>query len=105
MIIRTLLVAALLASGTLAIAGCASNEHQRSAGTYIDDASVTTRVKTALLTEKDLNSFDISVETFEGSVQLSGFVNSQWQIDRAGQVAAAVNGVRNVRNNLIHKTN
>ncbi|MCY1383722.1 Osmotically-inducible protein Y [compost metagenome] len=53
--------------------------------------------------ENDVNSFDIKVKTFNGTVQLTGFVDSQWQIDKAVQVAAAVDGVRQVKNDLVHK--
>lgn len=105
---RPLFVAVLLSLGAglpLFATGCANSPHNRTVGTVIDDATLTTRVKSALLGEPEVNSFDISVETFEGSVQLSGFVNSQWQIDKAGQVARSVSGVREVRNNLVHKAN
>lgn len=102
--LKTLLTAALISSGALFATACAHNDgHERTAGAVIDDATVTTRVKSALLAEKDVNSFDIKVETFEGTVQLSGFVDSQWQIDKAIQVAKAVSGVQRVRNDLIHK--
>lgn len=101
--LKTLMTAALVASGTLMAVGCANQGHHRSAGVVIDDATVTTKVKSALLAEKDVNSFDIKVETFNGTVQLSGFVDSQWQIDKAGQITAAVGGVQNVKNNLVHK--
>ena len=101
--IKILLSAALLASGALVTVGCAHSGHERSGGVVIDDAAITTKVKSALLAEKDVNSFDIKVETFNGTVQLSGFVNSQWQIDKAEQVTKSVDGVQHVRNNLIHK--
>lgn len=101
--LKTLLTAALLSSSALFVAGCAHSGHERSAGTVIDDSTVTRNVKAALLAEKDVNSFDISVKTFNGTVQLSGFVDSQWQIDKATQVAVAVNGVQHVTNDLIHK--
>lgn len=101
--LRTLLTAMLLVGSTALIAGCASDGHQRSSGEVFDDASITTRVKSALLTEDDIKSFDIKVETFNGTVQLSGFVDSQWQIDKAVQVASTVKGVRSVKNDLIHK--
>ena len=100
---KTLLTAALLSSGALIVAGCAHNGHERTASAVIDDSTITTKVKAALLTEKDVNSFDIKAETFNGTVQLSGFVDSQWQIDKAVQVAAAVEGVRHIKNDLIHK--
>lgn len=101
--LKTLLTAALLASSTLIVAGCANDGHRRSGGEVVDDAAVTTKVKAALLAEKDVNSFDIKVETFNGVVQLSGFVNSQWQIDKAVQVASAIGGVSQVKNDLVHK--
>ncbi|HUP93100.1 MAG TPA: BON domain-containing protein [Solimonas sp.] len=102
---RILMTAALLSTSTLFVGACAHEGHERTGGEVIDDAAITTKVRSALLAEKDVKSFDISVKTFEGTVQLSGFVDSQWQIDKAVQVAAAVNGVRHVKNDLIHKTN
>lgn len=103
MYLRTLLSAALLASSAIVVAGCAHPGHERTGGEVIDDAAVTAKVKAALLAEKDVNALDIKVQTFNGTVQLSGFVDSQWQIDKAAQVAAAVNGVQRVQNDLIHK--
>ena len=102
---RTLLIAVLLSTGASFAAGCAHHPgHERTAGEVIDDSTLTTRVKTALLAEKDVNSFDIKVKTYDGTVQLSGFVDSQWQIDKAVQVAESVPGVRHVTNDLIHKS-
>lgn len=72
-------------------------------GTKIDDAVVTTRVKTALLADAAVKSFDISVLTFKGEVQLTGFVNKQSQIDLASQLASAVVGARSVKNELMVK--
>ncbi|MBU4517996.1 MAG: BON domain-containing protein [Gammaproteobacteria bacterium] len=69
-------------------------------GTKIDDATVTGRVKTALLADPDIKSFDISVVTFKGEVQLTGFVNSQAQIDLASQLASAAEGATSVKNEL-----
>ena len=101
---KALIIAALLCGGTVSVAGCASSpDHNRSAGEVVDDAGITTKVKAALLTEKDVNSFDIKVETFNGTVQMSGFVDSQWQIDKAVQVASAVDGVKHVKNDMVHK--
>lgn len=73
------------------------------AGTKLDDAAVTGRVKTALLADPDIKSFDISVLTFKGVVQLTGFVNSQAQIDQATQIAAAAEGASSVKNELLIK--
>jgi osmotically-inducible protein OsmY len=94
---------AILATGILLGAACSTTGHERTAGQYASDAEITTKVKSQMLTEKDVKSFDISVETFNGVVQLSGFVNSQMQIDKAVQVATAVTGVKRVQNDLIHK--
>jgi len=67
---------------------------------YLADSAITTKVKTALLTTKGIPSFSISVETYEGHVQLSGQVENREQIAQAGKVAAEVSGVRSVRNDL-----
>jgi hyperosmotically inducible protein len=72
-------------------------------GTKIDDAAVTGRVKTVLLTDPDIRSFDISVVTFKGEVQLTGFVNNQSQIDLAAQIASAAEGASGVKNELMVK--
>ena len=69
-------------------------------GTKIDDASVTGRVKTALLADPDIKSFDISVVTFKGEVQLTGFVNNQGQIDQASKLAGVAEGATSVKNEL-----
>jgi hyperosmotically inducible protein len=67
-------------------------------GTEIDDSVITTKVKSALLADPDIKSFDIAVETRKGEVQLSGFVDSQEQIDQAIAVAQKVDGVTSVGN-------
>jgi osmotically-inducible protein OsmY len=61
---------------TTALAGCAGSATKESTGGYIDDTVVTTKVKTALFNDKDIKSSEISVQTFKGRVQLSGFVSS-----------------------------
>ncbi|HUR41753.1 MAG TPA: BON domain-containing protein [Verrucomicrobiae bacterium] len=100
--LKILLTAAMLSCAAV-VAGCAHDQHARSTGEVIDDSAITTKVKSALLAEKDVNSLDIEVKTFEGTVQLSGFVDSQWQIDKATEIASGVAGVQHVTNNLIHK--
>lgn len=72
-------------------------------GTKIDDATVTGRVKTALLADAAIRSFDISVVTFKGEVQLTGFVNNQTQIALAAQIAGATEGASSVKNELMVK--
>ena len=73
-------------------------------GTDIDDSTITTKVKSALLADADVKSFDIKVETRKGEVQLSGFVDNQAQIDRAIAVAKGVEGVKSVDNKMSLKT-
>ena len=84
-------------------AACASTRTHESTGEYVDDSTITTKVK-ALLAEDDfLKSFQISVETYKGRVQLSGFVNSQDAVKKAGEITRSVKGVTSVANNLIVK--
>lgn len=71
-----------------------------SVGTEMDDGVVTTKVKSALLADPDVKSFDLKVETNKGEVMLSGFVDNQAQMDRAIQVASGVQGVRAVSNKM-----
>jgi len=80
--------------------GCASTETQESTGEYIDDAVITTKVKAEIFGDDSLKSSEINVETFKGVVQLSGFVNSRADIDRAEEVARTVKGVSSVRNDM-----
>ena len=79
---------------------CGSTSKQEGAGEYVDDSVITTKVKSLLAADDFLKSFAISVETFKGIVQLSGFVDSQKAVDKAGEIASSVNGVKSVKNNL-----
>jgi len=84
----------------VAFMACDSTSKQEGAGEFVDDSVITTKVK-ALLAEDDfLKSFQISVETYKGTVQLSGFVDSQKAVDKAGEIARGVKGVKSVKNNL-----
>ena len=84
-------------------AACASTPTRESTGEYIDDSVITTKVKSLLAADDFLKSFQISVETYKGTVQLSGFANSQKAIDKAGEIARSVKGVTSVKNDLIVK--
>jgi osmotically-inducible protein OsmY len=97
--VRTLWVLLVLA----VIAGCASTRTQESTGQYVDDSTITTKVKAEILGDPALKVFQISVETFKGVVQLSGFVNSADVRSRAAVVAGRVSGVKSVKNDLIVK--
>ena len=98
-LIRYVILLVLIAT----ILACASTRKHESTGQYLDDTVITSKVKTQLATDDFLKSFQISVETYKGTVQLSGFVDSQTAIDRAGQIARDVGGVKSVKNNLIVK--
>ena len=102
---RVLSLAALV--GTLStgflVGGCASTPTSDSTGEYVDDAVITTKVKSALLGDDAVKSFAISVTTVKDVVQLSGFVNTEAQKQAAGKDAEAVAGVKRVHNNLIVK--
>jgi osmotically-inducible protein OsmY len=94
--ISTLFFAIVLAT----LMGCASTATQEGTGEYVDDTVITAKVKTEILSEPSLKSAEINVETFKGVVQLSGFVNSQEDINRAVRVARSVKGVVSVRNDM-----
>ncbi len=83
------------------LVGCAATPVRESTGEYLDDTSITTRVKTNLLIHEDLSTVEVNVETFKGRVQLSGFVKTPDQKDRAGEIARSVKGVSEVINDIL----
>jgi len=96
--------AVLLTMLFVSVMGCHSEPQKastkESTGEYVDDSYITTKVKAAILNEKTLKSSEINVETFKGVVQLSGFVNSRSDINRAVEVARSVKGVKSVKNDM-----
>jgi len=102
---KALAIVALLALSTVNLVGCASTQTQESAGEFTSDSVVTTKVKAALLGDERLKSYDISVKTYRGQVELSGFVDSADQISRAIGVTRHVDGVVGVTNGLHIKSN
>ena len=100
--VRTgIVVAALLALAP--IVGCSPTRTSESTGQYVDDSTITTKVKAVLVDDVGLKGFDIHVVTFKGVVQLSGFVDSPSTIAHATDVTQKVGGVQSVRNDLIVK--
>lgn len=95
----TILFAALLAT----LVGCASGPNSKSTGQVIDDAAITAKVKTALIRDDSVNANAVNVETYKGTVQLSGFVDDREDIDKAEELATNVSGVRDVRNDLRYR--
>ena len=92
--------ALLLGLALSALLGCASTPTQEGTGEYFDDAVITTKVKAVIFNEPTLSSHQISVETFKGTVQLSGFVGSRAEIQKAGALARDVKGVKSVKNDI-----
>ena len=92
--------ALFVAVSLVSVVGCASTPQKEGTGEYIDDTAITTKVKTAIFNEPTLKSAEINVETFKGVVQLSGFVNSRADIDKAVAVTRGVGGVKSVKNDM-----
>jgi hyperosmotically inducible protein len=91
----------LLGSAGIAFnAGCSSTAEHRSTGAYIDDTAITAKVKGAFVQDKVVKAMDVKVDTYNGTVQLSGFVENADQRSRAEQIARGVAGVRDVTNNI-----
>lgn len=94
-------ISGLFLALTLAtLLGCASTPKHEGTGEYIDDSVITTKVKAAVLNEETLKSTEINVETYKGVVQLSGFVSTQADINKAVEVARSVKGVTSVKNDM-----
>jgi hyperosmotically inducible protein len=83
--------------------GCAATATKQSTGEYVDDSSITVKVKAAFVKDEIVKALDVSVETFKGVVQLSGFVNTAAEKSQAAYVAGSVPGVIEVKNNIVVK--
>lgn len=100
MTIKPLVLATLLAVAAVSSIGCASTRTSEGTGEYVDDTVITAKVKSAFLSEKGLKVAEINVETFKGVVQLSGFIESRSDADRAIGLARAVSGVVSVKDDM-----
>ena len=85
----------------LALSACAAVQGRETAGEYVDDATVSTKVRAELVKDQALKAFDIHVETMQDVVQLSGFVDSSDQKAQAERITRTIHGVRGVRNDII----
>lgn len=92
------------AVAALLFAGCAGTPTKESTGEYVDDSAITAKVKTALLKDDAVKSFEIKVDTFKGVVQLSGFVDNADQKSAAERDAQGVPGVQSVQDNITLKS-
>ncbi len=94
-------IIAILAALAMAVTlGCASTSTSEGTGEYVDDTVITAKVKSAIFGEPTLKSTEINVETFKGTVQLSGFVSSQADASKAIMLARNVHGVKSVKNDM-----
>lgn len=99
-------LAALLASGLGLVAltgGCASTATQASTGEFIDDSSITVKVKAAFMKDPVVKMREVSVETFKSVVQLSGFVDTAEEKAQAARIASSIDGVTEVKNSIVVK--
>jgi hyperosmotically inducible periplasmic protein len=96
---KSLLSTSVLAAA-LALAGCASTTTVEPTDVYVADNVLTANVKSALASQPGLNPADIYVETYQGKVQLGGFVSSQQEIDTALAAARSIAGVKSVTNDM-----
>jgi osmotically-inducible protein OsmY len=94
------LSAVLLALAFATVLGCAGTATKESTGEYFDDTWITTKVKAALLEDPVVKSAEVNVETFKGTVQLSGFVSSGAAMEQAVKLTRSVKGVTSVKNDM-----
>ena len=92
---------AALAGITIVSTGCSVARNQQSVGSYVDDAAVTTAVKAKMAEDKSVAATSISVETLNGTVQLSGFAKTQAEKNQAEAIARNTKNVRDVRNSSV----
>jgi hyperosmotically inducible protein len=97
-------VSAVMIVVSLAAVACASTRTQKAPGEQVDDSVTTGRVKAALIADPVTKAHQIDVETFKGTVQLNGFVDTSASKERASEVAKTTKGVTSVHNNLTVKT-
>lgn len=84
----------------ISLSACAATDTKESTGQYVDNSVLTAKVKTAIFNEPTLKSSEITVQTFKGEVQLSGFVSSIDQTNKAVEVARGIPGVTSVKNDM-----
>ena len=98
--LRTPLIAAMTALVLLSTAGCAVTRGQETIGAYVDDATITTKIKARFVDNKDVDASAISVETLNGTVMLSGFAKNMTEKSMAEKLAREVSGVKQVKNEI-----
>lgn len=99
--VRAIAFAAVAAATIVTATGCSVARNQQTAGSYVDDAGITTSVKAKMAEDRTVSASSISVETLNGTVQLSGFAKSQAEKSQAESIARNTTGVREVRNSIV----
>ena len=97
----------MIITGSLVMAlinACSTSSYTESAGQYLDSSTITTKVKASLVDQLGTGGFAVTVKTYKDQVQLGGFVDTPQMKLRAGTVAAGVDGVRSISNNIIVKS-
>ncbi len=98
--VRTMAFAALTGIALIST-GCAVVRGQETTGAYVDDAAITTRIKAKFIDDKIVSASSISVETLNGTVQLSGFAKNMAEKTKAEQIARNTSNVKGVRNDIV----
>ena len=96
-IAQSILATSLLVS----LAACAPTPTREGTGEYVDDSLITSKVKAAFAADPTVKATQVNVETFKGTVQLSGFVDSRESAEQAVEIARGVKGVKAVKNDTV----
>ena len=100
MLIRTTIAAVVAVAALVAVSGCAVTRGQETVGAYVDDATITTQIKSRFIENKEVDAASIRVETLNGTVMLSGFAKNSTEKASAETIARKVNGVKAVKNEI-----
>jgi len=99
--LRTPLAAMVAAVALVVTSGCAVTRGQETTGAYIDDAAISTQVKTKMVEDKNVDAAAIKVDTLNGEVMLSGFAKNATEKNTAESIAMKVHGVKSVKNQIV----
>lgn len=100
-LVRSMAFAAIAATAAIGMTACSVARDQQTVGSYMDDAGITAAVKAKMAEDKTVSATAISVETLNGTVQLSGFAKSEAEKARAAEIARSTKHVREVRNSIV----
>ena len=95
-----IIATAVFAAVTLLATGCAVTRSQETVGQYVDDATITTQIKSRWIADPTVDAASFKVETLKGTVQISGFAKNAAEKSKAESIARGVNGVVAVQNSI-----